>query len=250
MPDIHWTCSGRTDRGRIRNHNEDSILIDPMLGLAILADGLGGYNAGEIASSLAVDTIRSFIASRLKSTSITRIGPDAREDLLCEAVKQANQAIIAQAAAPGCAGMSTTVVVALFTHDRLHAAHVGDSRLYRYRYLSLTQLTRDHSLHQELISRGLMSSEEAGRLDHRNIITRALGMEAKFEIDVMTQTVLPGDLYLLCSDGLYEMLSSSQIEDHVSQYRDQPDRLTQVLIEAANAQGGKDNISVIALSAA
>jgi protein phosphatase len=250
MPDIHWTYSGRTDRGRIRKHNEDSILIDSTLGLAILADGLGGYNAGEVASSLAADSIHCFIASRLKSTPRLQLAADACEDLLCEAVKQANQAIIAHAAAPGCAGMSTTVVVTLSAHDRLHAAHVGDSRLYRYRDLSLTQLTRDHSLHQELISRGLMSSEEVERLNHRNIITRALGMEAKFDIDVMTQIVLPSDLYLLCSDGLYEMLSPAQIEDHVCQYRDQPDRLTQVLIEAANVQGGRDNISVIVLSAA
>ena len=226
-----------THPGRVRPNNEDAIALEPAIGLAVLADGMGGYNAGEVASAMA-------------TTHIARLlGPQApaglTEDAVVRAVESANRAIWAAAATHAeYSGMGTTVVVALFGEGRLLLAHVGDSRAYRVRGGQLVQLTRDHSFQQEQIDAGLLMPEEAFTAPHRNLVTRALGVEATVEVEIHGHGVLPEDLYLLCSDGLSDMLPDAELAALLAgggNLAEMADRL----VDAANARGGRDNISVI-----
>jgi PPM family protein phosphatase len=229
---------GRTDTGRRRPHNEDAIRVHADEGLLVLADGMGGYSAGEVASRIAVDTV----------TRMVRNAPDMEraDRVLRKAVLKANQAILEAARErPGQEGMGTTVVVCLLRRRRLTVAHVGDSRLYRFRRGQLEQLTVDHSLNQELLERGYYTKMEARRAGNRNVITRALGVGSEVEVALREEPVADGDVFLLCSDGLTDMIDDHSIRFALDKCGGRLEEAAERLIERANAQGGRDNISVI-----
>lgn len=242
--------SGLTDAGVVREHNEDSIGSAADIGLAILADGMGGHNAGEVASAMAVDGIIDALRHSIPETDTSIVDEETGYThgtlLVHEAIQTANHEIF-QAAhdLPQCQGMGTTLVAALFYSDRVTIAHVGDSRLYRYRLGVLEQLTNDHTLLQELVDRGFYSQEEAEASLNRNVITRALGTEPEIQVDLQEEIVLPGDLYLLCSDGLNDMISDEQILSTLSKFGGNLDKIGEDLIRQANEAGGRDNVSVI-----
>lgn len=228
--------ASRTDTGQVREHNEDAVAILPGFGAAILADGMGGHNAGEVASRIAVDLISAI----LQQTSGVPAG--AR----LETAVQAAHAGIRETAASSLRlqGMGTTVVVTFLERNRLTFAHVGDSRLYRWRKGRLEQLTRDHSLQQEFIDKGHYSPAEAASKVGRNILTRALGLEGGLEVDIGSTEIQDKDRYLLCSDGLHEMASHDEIATWLGRGLD-AQMTCQALVDLANTHGGRDNISVV-----
>ncbi|TJZ71741.1 Stp1/IreP family PP2C-type Ser/Thr phosphatase [Chitiniphilus eburneus] len=240
---------GVSDPGLIRDHNEDALGYDPALGYAVLADGMGGYNAGEVASGIAIEmmahTVREGLATRAAAALDRRGVPHART-VLEEAVFQANSAIHGTAQAqPQCAGMGTTLVATLFFDNRVMVAHVGDSRCYRLRDDVLVQLTRDHSFLQEQIDSGLITPQEARLSHHKNLVTRAVGIDLSVEAELHGYAVQPGDLYLLCSDGLNDMLEDEEIAEVLSDLGGHPSLAVARLVECANAAGGRDNVSVL-----
>ncbi|WP_245995109.1 Stp1/IreP family PP2C-type Ser/Thr phosphatase [Inmirania thermothiophila] len=240
--------AGVSDAGRVRAHNEDSIGIDEGLGIALLADGMGGHNAGEVASALAVEVVMRELRRRLPHPEgggdWAGFAPATR--VLAEAVHKANAAIHEAAAArPQCRGMGTTLVGLLFHDDRASIAHVGDSRVYRLRAGVLEQLTTDHTLVQELVARGFYTPEEAATALNRNVITRALGTEPQVAVDLQEEAVRPGDLFLLCSDGLSDMMDDGEIAAELARADSPLEARARRLVALANAHGGRDNISVI-----
>ncbi len=240
----------QSDVGRKRPHNEDSTITDGRQGLVILADGMGGYKAGEVASALAVTNILYGITNGLnkaKKGQIDEATGFCNESLVVrEMVVQANSVIYNTAKAdPQCQGMGTTIVVGLFHDNILSIAHVGDSRLYRLRNNELQQVTKDHSLIQELIDRGLYTPEEAHANTPKNLVTRAMGIDANVDVDLVEESVLPDDIYLLCSDGLNDMVKDEEIHLTLSKYSANLAQTADKLVEFANKRGGKDNISII-----
>lgn len=236
---------GVTDVGQIRDHNEDYIAWDPHLGLILLADGMGGHNAGEVASQLAVncirDALRDILAPNMIASNVINFN-----DALREAVIYANDEIIRMAGEHlECAGMGTTIVVTLFHGDRVIIANVGDSRIYQFRDDELQRLTTDHSLVQEMLDNGYISEEEAQLSASRNLITRALGIADTVEVDVTEETTRNGDTYLLCSDGLTDLVTDKEITQLLLLYQDDLQTAADELVALANEKGGKDNISVI-----
>jgi serine/threonine protein phosphatase PrpC len=239
-----------SDVGMRRPHNEDSTLTDPALGLVILADGMGGYKAGEVASAIAVTSIHEQIRSRLKSLEDDDTDITARRAPQLQAVRDAimySNSEIYRAAQrdPQCHGMGTTIIVALFHNNVMSIGHVGDSRVYRLRNGIFQQLTKDHSLIQELIDRGLYTPEEAALNTPRNLVTRALGIDDNVKVDIAEEPVFPGDLYLLCSDGLNDMVDDEEIHLTLSKYSANLVQAAEELVRLANAKGGRDNTSVI-----
>ncbi len=241
-----------SDTGRKRPHNEDSSIADPELGLAVIADGMGGYKAGEIASAMAVmtvlETVRNGIGRLRPANGRQESGPLHPEawQLLAEAVQKANGAIFQAAGRlEECQGMGTTVVSTLLYDDHIIVAHAGDSRIYRYRDGRLEQLTIDHSLLQELIDRGFYTPEEAEENTPKNLVTRALGIDPEVKVDLGEHEVQPGDIYLLCSDGLNDMVTDEEILLTLSKYCANLVETAEHLVQLANQHGGKDNISVI-----
>lgn len=242
--------TGLTDVGMQRSHNEDSIASDPRLGIAVLADGMGGYRAGEVASAIAVDMVMKGVRGGIEG--IRRGDVDeatglTRESLILRrAIQEANKAIHRTARTqPQCEGMGTTIVSALFYDDRLSIAHVGDSRLYRLRGEEFEQITADHSLRQELVDKGFYTAEQARESLNRNLVTRAVGIDSEVDPDVQEDVVLPGDIYLLCSDGLSDQVSDEDIHLTLREYSVSLEQAASVLVARANENGGKDNISVI-----
>ena len=243
-------CVGMTDTGKVREHNEDTIAYDGDMGLLVLADGMGGYNAGEVASGIAVKTIFNLVREAVEREDM-RI-PDKGSGLsrptiiLRDAIHRANKIIYQTARTqPQCEGMGTTVVGALFFDNRISIAHVGDSRLYRQRGSQIAQVTMDHSLLQELVDRGFYSPEEAQRAANKNYVTRALGVEPAVEVEVQEQPVNKGDFFVLCSDGLSDMVEDDDIHLTVSTFGANLDAVAKHLIQLANDNGGKDNVSVV-----
>ena len=241
---------GKTDVGRKRTHNEDTIGSDEVLGIAVLADGMGGYRAGEVASAIAVNLIMSEVRDGLKGLKPGQVDDEtgfSAESLLVKmAVEKANETIYQTAQSqPQCAGMGTTVVAAAFYDDRLTVAHVGDSRLYRLRDRHLEQVTTDHSLLQELVDKGFYSPEEARRSLNKNLVTRAMGIESEVQPDVQEEVVKPGDVYLICSDGLTDLVDDEAIHRTLVDYGEVLEEAAERLVQQANDNGGKDNISVI-----
>ncbi|WP_338845127.1 Stp1/IreP family PP2C-type Ser/Thr phosphatase [Massilia sp. W12] len=240
-----------TDPGMVRSHNEDNIAVqylpDGSAGLVILADGMGGHNAGEVASAIAVSVLMEAVGNQLGQL-LSIPWPDAAPLLrqrLVDGVRLANLAIFSAASErPECYGMGTTLTLALFHHNMVTIVHVGDSRAYRLRTGSLQQLTSDHSVLQEQIDAGVISAEEAHFSMNKNVITRALGVEPDVLVDVYETASVVGDVYLLCSDGLSDMLLPLEIRDDLLQNADDPQALCQMLVDHANATGGRDNISV------
>jgi protein phosphatase len=232
-----------THTGRVRAHNEDALAFDPERGYAVLADGLGGCNAGEVASRMAVDIVSSALTRAIDAEAVPE--RDAC-GVVAEAIASANAAIFERAAADEqCAGMGTTIVVGLWRKCELVAAHVGDSRLYRRRGEALERLTRDHSLAQESIDRGLVSALAGHSAAGRAIVTRAVGIEPGVEPEAGTFDVARADVYLLCSDGLTDMLSDSRIGALLTAHLPALKETADALVRAANDEGGRDNISVI-----
>ena len=239
-----------SDTGRRRPHNEDSTLSDPNLGLVILADGMGGYKAGEVASALAVTAIYKEISSDLEQilsgSRDKKAGSSPQSRLVRDAITHANSGIYETAQRDSqCHGMGTTIVVVLFCNGAVTVGHVGDSRLYRKRGNDFRQITKDHSLIQELIDRGMYTPEEAVANTPKNLVTRALGIENRVEVEVNEEPTMRGDIYLLCSDGLNDMVDDEEIHLTLSKYSANLIQAAEELVGLANRKGGKDNISVI-----
>jgi len=236
---------GISDVGLAREHNEDSISWDIDLGLIMLADGMGGHNAGEVASDMAVSAIHDALLDVL-TPDMLAANVIKCEDAVRESVVYANEEIHEQAHARiECAGMGTTLVLALFHDNNITYAHVGDSRIYRIRNGEIKQITQDHSLVQEMVDNGYLSEEEAMLSTSRNLITRALGIAPEVEVDVTSDELDDEDIYILCSDGLSDMVNDADIRRIVTEYRPNLEKAAEALVNQANQNGGSDNISVI-----
>ncbi len=229
-----------TDKGLVREVNEDSVATLPEFGLVILADGMGGYNAGDVASQLAVETIATRLMQYFHSqdpelSAVPAVA--AANDAIFESVEQQ----------PRLEGMATTVVLGMFHDGQVRYGHVGDSRIYRFRNGLLERLTKDHSLVQELVDQGIFGSVEEAQAAGvgNNILTRGLGVDPEVEIDEGSEVVQPGDLYLFCSDGLSNMISDQQIEQLLGEsHRDLHNAAGQ-LLQLALENGGLDNVSAV-----
>lgn len=234
----------RTDCGRVRSNNEDAVSVDTEANIAVLADGMGGYSAGEVASSMATTFIRTEMGRWLAQAAQPLSSHDIRRALeMC--IDNANQAIYGAALSnPDYAGMGTTLVVAVLNGERLMLGHVGDSRCYRLRAGVLKQITRDHSWLQEQLDAGLLTLQQAAVSTSRNLVTRALGVEPTVLVEINEFKMESNDLLLLCSDGLSEMLDQDEMTALLSTDETLEEK-TARLIAAANAQGGRDNISVL-----
>ena len=239
-----------TDTGRVRDHNEDAIGTNPDIGLMVLADGMGGYNAGEVASGIAVQIVTELASEAAQREELNNVDPHSglmrQSIILRDAVYRSNKIIYQTAQSQThCEGMGTTIVACMFYDDKVSIAHVGDSRAYRLRGGQFEQMTLDHSLLQELVDRGFYSQEEAQRSTNRNYVTRALGVEPTVEVEVHEYDVLPDDIYLLCSDGLPDMVEDEDIHLTISTFDASLDRVGQQLVDLANDHGGRDNVSVM-----
>lgn len=240
----------QTDVGLMRDHNEDAVAGDVASGLLVLADGMGGYKAGEVASEIAVLTILAELTESLATCQAGRVdmasGMQMESLLLRDAVAKANADIFhVSQTQPQCAGMGTTLVVALFTNDRVLVGHIGDSRMYRLRGESFSQMTEDHSLLQEQINYGLITPEQARHSSYRNLVTRALGIDPYVDLELNEYEVQPGDIYLICSDGLSDQVEDEDIYLTLSTLSSSLELAAQQLVQLANDKGGHDNISVI-----
>ncbi len=231
-----------TDPGQVRSHNEDAVFANPGRGLVVLADGMGGYNAGEVASGMTV----TLLADSLGRLELQAMAAEALEQQLRQEIQAVNQAIYQAAGSqPQYAGMGTTLVMGVFHANRLLIGHVGDSRCYRLRQGSLERLTRDHSLLQEQIDSGLLSEEEARYSQNRNLVTRALGVEPVVEAEFNGYDVAVGDIYLFCSDGLNDMVEEEDIALTLQTLAANLPLAGEQLVQLANDNGGRDNVSVI-----
>jgi protein phosphatase len=237
--------------GMVRTHNEDSVFVDGHAGLAVLADGMGGYSAGEVASGIAVSVITKGMMAELTSgreLSKVDVGSGLTHAalLLQQQIALANKGIYEAAQArPECAGMGTTLVATVFVQNRVSIGHVGDSRCYRLRLDRFEQLTHDHSLLQEQIDSGLLTQEQAKYSLNKNLVTRALGIEAVVPPDISEYRVEAEDIYVLCSDGLTDMVDPAVVQEIVAAKRSDLAEAAAELIDVANQNGGRDNISVV-----
>lgn len=235
-----------TDIGRLRANNEDAVLMDVEHGLVALADGMGGYNAGEVASALAVDLFVGEMGRWLKEAAAqpTEMTSAQVRRAMEICVDGANRAVFEAAHTfADFSGMGTTLVVAVCRPDGCWVGHVGDSRAYQWRDSALQQVTRDHSLLQEQLDSGLINLREAAQADYRNLVTRALGVEDIVLADVQELPVHVGDVLLLCSDGLNDMLTDEDLADVLALALPLEEKCRH-LVDMANERGGRDNISV------
>lgn len=248
---LRLEARGRTDVGRKRPHNEDSIEVSEELRLFAVADGMGGHAAGEVASRAAVETLGEFIAHSHRDRDFTwpfgfndQLGPG--ENLLWTAIQLSNRKVCQLAGdTPEYGGMGTTMVVLYLPERVAHIAHVGDSRIYCLRDGELIALTADHSWVNEQLQRNIITEEEARNHRWKNVITRALGNRIELEVDLKTMEARPGDLFVLCSDGLTGMIEESEMLDLLKAHADDLGAACDAMIEAANMAGGLDNISVV-----
>ncbi|MEA2599941.1 MAG: family protein phosphatase [Acidobacteriota bacterium] len=249
---VRVKACGLSDVGLTRAHNEDYFEIDPQHRLYVVADGMGGHSHGEVASQIAVNTIRDFIAKTADKDTTWPFGMDARlerhSNLLKMAVRMAHDHVLRAISRDGSLyGMGTTVVGLLVAGQTAAVAHVGDSRAYRLRAGRLEQLTQDHTWVNEQVVAGFLSKEQARSHPLKNVVTRALGGESDVLVDVRELEVEDGDLFLLCSDGLTGMLSDSDIRDRLASGRSLHE-ICRTLITDSNARGGIDNVTVVLLS--
>ncbi len=240
----------QTHPGMVRSHNEDSIACEPAYGLVVLADGMGGYNAGEVASGIAVSVVVTEVSHRLQDASPIDRDEESGEELgvmlLRDNIQKANASIFhAAESQPQYSGMGTTIVSGLFYDNRVATGHVGDSRMYRLRGEVLETITRDHSLLQEQIDGGIISIEDARLSKNKNLVTRAVGIDAEVVPEIHVHDVLVGDVYLLCSDGLNDMVEDDDIQATLHALQSNLPLAANQLIQMANDNGGRDNISVI-----
>jgi len=237
-----------TDTGRCRKNNEDSVAYDGQRGVAVLADGMGGYNAGEVASSMATQQILGELTSWLQSAGARAI-PNDIQRAMERTAHHTNQAIYRAARIHDqYAGMGTTLVMGVFHNDRAQIGHIGDSRCYRSRAGILEQITRDHSLIQEQIDAGLVTPEQAQFSNIKNLVTRALGVQSVSRLEINDFSVLGGDIFLLCSDGLSDMVPWASIGQILASDLDLQQK-AELLVATANGNGGRDNISVLLVEA-
>jgi protein phosphatase len=242
--------SAKSDTGLKRPHNEDRFVADPLLGLYVVCDGMGGGNAGEIASTLAIEAIQAHLATAALHADLPLIGPcnatvSVSANRLASAIRAANDVVYRESwSRPDYAGMGTTVVAALLREEVLAIAHVGDSRLYLVRNGTIQALTTDHSWVAEQILKGLITQEEAERSPRRNIVTKALGVESSVDVELMEVPVKCGDMLLLCSDGLTRGVHPNDILHILSGSEDLP-TMSDRLIVMANEAGGDDNTTVV-----
>ena len=237
---------GLTDVGRRREKNEDAFVVDPALGLYAVADGMGGHAAGEIASTLAVTTLEESVRGGGWRPDSASEGDAARA--LEAAILDANRRICDSIQRHDeHRGMGTTLVALLALPGKAVLAHVGDSRAYLVRRGSLSRLTSDHSWVNEQVKLGLLTDDDAQRHPMRNIVTRALGSRPDVAMDLVVESLVPGDVFVLCSDGLNTMLSDAEIRALVEKHRGQPDAACRALVSAANARGGEDNVTVVVI---
>lgn len=245
--------AAHSDTGRKRLHNEDRYCLDATLGLYLVCDGMGGSNAGEVASALAVETIHRHINEASQNQDLPISGPadpsvSPATNRLASAIRLANDVIHHESMKqPEWAGMGTTVVAALVTNELLSFAHVGDSRLYLVRHQTLQPLTLDHSWVAEQVRSGIMTENEAERSPRRNLVTRALGVARHVDVTIGETPLQPGDRLLLCSDGLTKGVRSEALLASFL-HKDDMASLTRHLITMANEAGGEDNTTVIALT--
>ena len=229
----------------MRAKNEDHIYLNEKLGLAVVADGMGGHTSGETASKLAVEVLRDYFQEDLHAISCYNPSYSETTNRLNAAIILANQVVYEAAQnSPGLSGMGTTIAAAALTENQLSFAHIGDSRIYLVRSGSIEQLTDDHSFVQEQVKQDLITREEAAQSVKKNILTRAVGIDSEVHADLGELTVLQGDLLLLCSDGLYNMVSDEEMLEIISRAGN-VHAASEILIDAANDNGGKDNISAI-----
>jgi protein phosphatase len=240
----------QTHPGMVRSHNEDSVAYEPACGLVVLADGMGGYNAGEVASGIAVSVVVTEVSHGLLNTNPVERGEKAGEELgvslLRDNIQKANASIFHAAhSQPQYAGMGTTIVSGLFYDNRVAVGHVGDSRMYRLRGEVLETITRDHSLLQEQIDSGMISVEDARLSKNKNLVTRAVGIDLDVDPEIHMYDVLVGDIYLLCSDGLNDMVEDDDIQSTLYALQNNLPLAANQLVQMANDNGGRDSVSVI-----
>ena len=238
----------RSDPGMVRSHNEDSVYANAALGIVVLADGMGGYNAGEVASGMTTTLLPSELARAFaEKPAYTKEanGSWAAAALQTEVVKTNGAVYQAAQSQPQYAGMGTTLVSAVFHDNHMTVAHIGDSRMYRLRGEAFSQVTKDHSLLQEQIDSGLITKEQARTSQNKNLVTRALGIDLLVEPEIHEYEVLPGDIYLLCSDGLNDMVPDDEIAMSLQMLSANLELCAMQLVQMANDNGGRDNVSVI-----
>ena len=252
---LRYVAAAKTDVGQKRQGNEDRFCLDPALGLYVVADGMGGHAAGEVASRLAVETIHEWMGKYLSGADAATAGPaapagSAEANFLLSSIRLANRIIFDSAKdRPEYAGMGTTVVAVLARGDRFVLAHVGDSRIYRIRRDDISQISRDHSFVQEQVDSGMMSATEAHQSQYRHMITGALGLKESVDVDLTEQPACPGDVLLLCSDGLSDLLDDEDMLAAVRAHADNLDEACRALVDRANSKGGDDNITVLVVQA-
>ncbi|MBC3810634.1 Stp1/IreP family PP2C-type Ser/Thr phosphatase [Undibacterium aquatile] len=237
-----------SDIGRVRKHNEDAIVVCADYGCVVLADGMGGYKAGEVASAMTAKIVADYLCAKLDSAWYTKLGFQSihLSRWISDAIHLANRQVVQTSQEnPECFGMGTTVVVACCTQDKILFAHVGDSRAYRYRNHALVRMTEDHSVLQEQINAGLISESQARFSTIKNLITRAVGTQENIEVDLSVHQADETDVYMLCSDGLTDLLADDQIQDILRQYEGNLQACCRALIDCANEAGGFDNTSVV-----
>ena len=234
----------RTDPGLARENNEDSVTFEETTCLGVLADGMGGYNAGEIASGMATTFIKSELGRWLSQAGRHANAREVRRAMeIC--VDNANRSIFNAANSnPQYRGMGTTLVLGVFQDGRLMLGHIGDSRCYRLRGSEFAQITKDHSLLQEQMDAGLITPEQAATSTNKNLVTRALGVEDAVLLEVNEHKIEANDIYLMCSDGLSDMVDDESI-GKLLESEGTLEQKAVLLIDAANANGGRDNISVL-----
>jgi len=242
--------ASHTDPGMVRSNNEDSIASVPESGLAVLADGMGGYNAGEVASGMATTVLTTELRQWLAEHEPQEVDPQTGQKVALKVLQQqiakANTSIYqASQSQPQYAGMGTTLVVALFYDNKVMVAHIGDSRLYRMRGDEFKQVSKDHSLLQEQIDAGMLTKEQAKLSTNKNLVTKALGIDPAVEPEIHEYDAQPGDIYLMCSDGLSDMVSDDDIGMTLQALGANLNLAVQQLVQMANDNGGRDNVSVI-----
>jgi len=237
-------CGVRSDQGKIRSSNEDACVADVKNALFVVADGMGGHAAGEIASQIAASTVEEVVAAE-------KISATDMQSLLRLAVAKANRRVYeTQMSKPECRGMGSTLTVLSFMDGQYYVAQVGDSRAYLFRDNILNQLTQDHSLVWPLFESGILSKDDISHHPQKNLITRSVGTHPEVEADLKNGLACEGDIFLLCSDGLTDVLSDRDIRNILAGDGSSTQEMSELLVEAANSGGGPDNVTVVVVSLA
>jgi protein phosphatase len=247
--DVVLDIVAQTDVGKVRSNNEDSVLVNAARGIVALADGMGGYNAGEVASSMATSMMGQWLENSIvkrEAGGTLAAALSSTHAALDSGIAETNRAIFLAAQSQAqYAGMGTTLVIGIFQGDTLTVAHIGDSRAYRLRDNELIQITRDHSWLEEKIASGLLTREQAQLSRNKNLVTRAVGIDAQVTAEIHDFKVMTGDVYLFCSDGLTDMVSDKEIGMTLNALSANLNLCALQLIQLANDNGGRDNVSVI-----